>query len=181
MGTTVRTFALLHLVCTRISGKVQTKKIAIAGRILILEIYVQRYVQIRIVLCTSYRERRACLQGQVSRLFVSVKPAVVQTCWISRRLSARFWNRLHPKVFGGAKLGANGCKGANDRPGQPRRSHPLAPGGRGRALPRLRSPAGVVDAAGRGLYPCYDYFVSAKRPSRARPLPGVLGHSEENL
>ena len=45
-------FAPLHQVCTGISGKVQTRMLAITESILVLERYVQRYVLIRMVLCT---------------------------------------------------------------------------------------------------------------------------------
>ena len=34
---------------------------------------------------------------------------------------------------------------------------------------------------GGGVYLCYDCLIIAKRPSRARPLPGVLERSAENL
>jgi hypothetical protein len=42
MGTAIRMVALLHQVCTRIPGKVQTKKTIITERILVLERNVQR-------------------------------------------------------------------------------------------------------------------------------------------
>jgi len=141
-------FTLLHQVCTGIPGKVQTMIPALTVAIVLLEVYVQRYVQIRILICTIYRERRACLQGRVTRVLVSVKSAVVQTCRIFWRISDGSENRLHLIVFHGANLGAKGCKCANDCPGQPRHSHLAVlklrfyepsftsppPGGKGRAL-----------------------------------------------
>ena len=114
-------FTPLHQVCTGISGKVQTNIPAVTAIIVLLEVYVQRYVQIRVLICTIYRERRACLQGRATSHLVSVKSALVQTCRVFLRIFDGSANRLHMAVFRGANSGANGCKGANDCPGQLRR------------------------------------------------------------
>ena len=71
-------FAPLHPVCTRFSGKVQTRMRAMGVRIEVLERYVQRYVLIRIVVCTictgNGEPPRGGNPGRVP-----VKTAVVQT------------------------------------------------------------------------------------------------------
>lgn len=152
IGTTKRMFAPLHRVCTGISRKVQTKKTTLTEKILVLE----RYVQIRIVICTSFRERRACLQGRVSQLRMPVKSVVVQTCWSSRRISAEYRNRLHLRVLMGAKLGAKVCKWvqmckrpsrSTPRTTSPSRSQRVSPS------PRLRSAADVVGETRRWSIP----------------------------
>lgn len=55
----IRMFTLLHHVCTRILGKVQMEKTPGPERIVVLERYVQRYVLIRVFICTISWERRA--------------------------------------------------------------------------------------------------------------------------
>lgn len=129
IGTTAHTFALLHQVCTGISEKVQTRMLAITAEIVVLERYVQRYILIRVLICTIYRERRACLLGRVTYPWVSVKSAVVQTYRAFRKISGRSGNRLHLKGFRGAKLGAKVCKRVQMCKRMPRSTPPLAPGG----------------------------------------------------
>ncbi|WP_292522454.1 hypothetical protein [Methanoculleus sp.] len=58
----------------------KTKMPAIMVMIALLKRYVQRYVLIKVLIYTDFRERRACLRERVTRLLVSVKFAVVKTC-----------------------------------------------------------------------------------------------------
>jgi len=53
MGRMGCMFALLHHVCTRIPGKVQTKITAITEGIWVLDRYVQRYVPLKVLICTE--------------------------------------------------------------------------------------------------------------------------------
>jgi len=85
-----RTFAPLHQVCTGISGKVQKNMPAIPGRILELEVDIEIYVQIRIVICTIYTRNGEPPRGGATRARVPVKSALVQT------------SRRYPKTAGGS-------------------------------------------------------------------------------
>ena len=62
IGATTRMFTPLHQVCTGIPGNVQTRILAGVAVILLSE----RYVQIRMVIYTIYRERRVCVQERVT-------------------------------------------------------------------------------------------------------------------
>jgi hypothetical protein len=79
-GKSSRTFAPLHQVCTGISEKVQTKMPAKTMTILLSDVYIERYVQIRIVLCTICTGNGEPPAG-ATRVRVPVKSGVVQTSW----------------------------------------------------------------------------------------------------
>jgi len=83
-------FAPLHQVCTGISGNAQTKIPARTMTILLSEVNIGRYVQIRIVICTIYTRNGEPPRGGATRARVPVKSALVQT------------SRRYPKTAGGS-------------------------------------------------------------------------------
>ena len=100
-------FAPLHRVCTGISGKVQTKMPARTMTILLSEVHMEIYVQIRIVVCTVCTRNGEPPRGGTPGPGVPVKSALVQT---SRRYlitPGGSGNMARYEVIRGAKQGAN--------------------------------------------------------------------------
>jgi len=134
-------FAPLHQVCTGISGKVQTKMPARAMTILLSEVHIERYVQIRRVVCTvCTRNGEPPRGGNPGPGACEIRtganiPAIPEDRRRIRKMGAI---QGYSWCKSGCKRGANGCKGAT-RP---------APGGRDRpgtfprgwARPRLVRP-----------------------------------------
>lgn len=124
-GKPSRTFAPLHQVCTGISEKVQTKMPARTMTILLSDVYIERYVQIRIVVCTictgNGEPPRGGNPGPGAceiRTGANI-PAIPEDRRQIREMGAipdYFWGKS------GCKRGAKGCK----------RCNPASPGGQER-------------------------------------------------
>ena len=128
-GKPSRTFAPLHQVCTGISEKVQTKMPAISERILELDIDLERYVQIRIVVCTICTGNGEPPRGG------NPGPGACENRGGANVLEVPGYLRLigeYGAVWGYSrcnikcKRGANGCKGVT------RTISPVNPGGQER-------------------------------------------------
>ena len=134
-------FAPLHQVCTGISGKVQTKIPARTMTILLSEVHIGRYVQIRIVICTIYtRNGEPPRGGNPGPGACEIRcganiPAIPEERRRIRKMGAI---RGYSRCKSGCKRGARGCKGVNPvNPGGQERPGRISPGG---ARPRLVRP-----------------------------------------
>ena len=115
-GKSSRTFAPLHPVCTRFSGKVQTKMPARTVTILLSDVYIERYVQIRIVVCTICTRNGEPPRGgnpgpgaceNRGGANVAVIPEGRRQIREMDALRGHLWCKP------GCKRGARGCKGLN--------------------------------------------------------------------
>ena len=115
-GKSSRTFAPLHPVCTRFSGKVQTKMPARTVTILLSDVYIERYVQIRIVVCTICTRNGEPPRGgnpgpgaceNRGGANVLVIPEDRRQIRKMGAISGNLWCKS------GCKQGAKGCKGLN--------------------------------------------------------------------
>ena len=107
-------FAHLRLVCTGFSGKVQTKMPARAMTILLSEVHIERYVQIRRVVCTvCTRNGEPPRGGNPGPGACEIRtganiPAIPEDRWRIRKMGAI---RSYSRCKLGCKRGAKGCKG----------------------------------------------------------------------
>ena len=125
-GKPSRTFAPLHQVCTGISEKVQTKMPARTVTILLSDVYIERYVQIRIVVCTVCTGNGEPPRGgnpgpgaceNRGGANVAVIPEDRRQIRKMGAIPGHLWCKS------GCKRGARGCKGVT-RPAPPARSNP---------------------------------------------------------
>lgn len=148
-------FAPLHPVCTRFSGKVQTRMRAMGVRIEVLERYVQRYVLIRIVVCTICTRNGEPPRGGNPGPGACENRGGANVAVIPEgRRQIREMDAIRGYLWckSGCKRGARGCKGVN----------PVNPGGQERPGAYL---------AGRGSTPVGETVADRIRTISFTPRP----------